>query len=256
MIHPINTLDVGEGRPLIFQHGLAARAQQIHDLLQGIDMRLITIDCPGHGKSKLSDDVNLSFDYYTDVLINQVDQLGIDKAIFGGLSMGSGIALNVAIRYPDRVTALILHRPAWLDKGFPENLMKLKDGTQMMRMENGIELFKKTPAFINLEQELPAAAASVLGIFSPDQQAGLDQIIEQMVGDSPITSLDQLGQLSIPCLILANEDDPLHPFEMAKVINERIDKSILKKITSRYLDPLKHKEEVQSHISEFIKSIE
>lgn len=255
MKHPINIIDFGNGKPLIFQHGLAAQSQQIFKLLQDIDMRIISMDCPGHGQSRLADRVVPSFDWYTDLLMTQLDELNIEKAIFGGLSMGSGIALNAALRYPERVIGLILHRPAWLDKPFPENLMKLKDATIFMEMENGEEAFKKTEPFKVLQTELPAAAESVLGIFSPTQQASLPRVIEAMVSDRPLLSLDQLSQITVPCLILANEDDPLHPFDLAQIIYKRIEHSVLHKITSRYLHPLKHKEEVEFHIKEFIKTI-
>lgn len=256
MSHTINTLDFGQGRPMIFQHGLAAKAQQIFGLLDGIGNRVISIDCPGHGKSILPDDVDVSFEYYTDVIIKQLNRLGIDQAIFGGLSMGSGIALQAALRYPDRVQALILHRPAWLEQGFPDNLMELKDATNYMRMENGKDEFAKTEAFVKLKTELPAAADSVMGIFSEEQQSCLPKVIEQMVADSPISSLNQLAKLSMPCLILANDDDPLHPYELAKVIHKRISGSVLRKITSRYLEPVKHRDEVRHHILEFIKTLE
>lgn len=253
MKHPINKIDFGQGKTLIFQHGLAAQSQQIFKLLDGIDMRIISIDCPGHGQSSLEDGVVPSFDWYTDLLMGQLDELNIEKAIFGGLSMGSGIALNAALRYPDRVTGLILHRPAWLDNPFPENLMDLKDATVFMKMKDGEEEYKKTEPFKVLQSELPAAAESFLGIFSPAQRDSLPRVIEAMVGDSPLLSLDQLSQITVPCLILANEDDPLHPFELAEIIYKRIPHSVLQKITSRYLQAQKHKEEVQIHIKEFIK---
>lgn len=256
MKYPINNIDFGKGKPLIFQHGLAAQSQQIFKLLQDIDMRIICMDCPGHGQSRLADGVAPSFDWYTDLLIARLDELNIEQAIFGGLSMGSGIALNAALRYPDRVTGLILHRPAWLDKPFPENLMKLKDATIYMGRENGEQAFKDTKPFKVLQSTLPAAADSVLGIFASTQQDSLARVIEAMVGDKPLSSLNQLSQISVPCLILGNEDDPLHPFEMAEIIYKRIEHSVLHKITSRYLHPLKHKEEVQIHIKEFIKTID
>lgn len=255
MNHHIHTIDFGTGEPLIFQHGLAAQAQQIQNLLVGIDRRIITMDCPGHGHSTLEADTTPSFDWYTDVLMSQLDELNIKQAIFGGLSMGSGIALNAALRYPNLVTALILHRPAWLDKSFPENLMKLKDARVYMEMENGEQAFKKTKPFLSLQAKLPAAAKSVLGIFAPSQQPCLPRVIEAMVGDCPLSSLDQLSEITVPCLILGNENDPLHPFEMAEIIHERIQHSVLQKITSRYLQPEKHKDQVQTHIKEFIKTI-
>ena len=41
--------------------------------------------------------------------------------------MGAAIALNVAARLPDRVTALVLARPAWAFEQAPENMRPLSE---------------------------------------------------------------------------------------------------------------------------------
>ena len=48
-------------------------------------------------------------------LNNLIDSLGTEKVMLGGVSMGSGTALYTAIRYPEKVKALILVTPppAW-----------------------------------------------------------------------------------------------------------------------------------------------
>gem|GEM_PF-4994221 len=62
----INTIDIGTGTPLIFQHGLAADMSQMSSILSDLsDIRICGIDCPGHGLSVASDSHYLFYDQYT-----------------------------------------------------------------------------------------------------------------------------------------------------------------------------------------------
>ena len=250
-----NNKVVGEGIPLIFQHGLAANLNQIIGLLDGIkNVKLAVMDCPGHGLSRL-EDVTPSFDNYTDLVVRFLDHLGIERAVVGGLSMGSGIALNLCLRYPDRVTALILHRPAWLDSIDPKNLMILKEAIPYMRSQDGLSEFQQTKSYVNIESRLQLAAKSIAGVFSEEQQADLPTVLDKMVGDKPFDNVESLRSINVPCLILANDDDPLHPYSMREIIHDNISNSVLKKVTSRYIDGEMHIREVKNYILDFIQKL-
>ena len=41
----------------------------------------------------------------------------------GGISLGAAVAVNVAIRYPDRLIGLVLSRPAWIHRPLPKNVI-------------------------------------------------------------------------------------------------------------------------------------
>lgn len=248
----INAIKLGRGLPLVFQHGLTANIKQTVALLQDMNgIQLFSIDCPGHGESRLTPDYQPSFMNYSDEVIRFLDRQGIQKAVFGGISMGSGISVNIALRYPDRVSGLVLVRPAWLDRPNPENLLVLLPAAELMGKPDGREAFCKLPEFLEIA---PAAAAqSVLGVFSPDQQAGLSRVIRAMVGDRPFEDIALLQQIDVPTLIIGNDADPLHPYDMAEKIQQSIPGSVLRKVTSRYIaDPL-HTTEVRSSIQEFIQ---
>jgi len=250
-----NIYIAGEGTPLVFQHGLTANVNQIGGLLGGLEnVELALMDCPGHGLSSLEDFVP-SFDNYADQVVSLMDYLGLESAIVGGLSMGSGIALNICLRFPERVKALILHRPAWLDRVDPQNLMILKEASPYLGAVDGASKFKLTGSYLNIETELPSAAKSVMGIFSDTQQPGLPTVIDNMVGDRPFDDVERLKEIKVPCLILGNDDDPLHPYDMAEVIHRNIEASVLKKITSRYIDADLHKNQVRDNILNFIKQL-
>src|SRR5205823_14764794 len=114
----------GQGLPLVFQHGLGGDLSQpfaVYHPSSGV--RLLGFDSRGHGQTHPLGDVDkLSIATLADDLIAFLDHLGIDWAVVGGISLGSAVAVNVALRFPDRVLGLVLSRPAWVDGPVPENV--------------------------------------------------------------------------------------------------------------------------------------
>lgn len=252
MIHSINNMVSGSGLPLVFQHGLTANLKQVEALLLKLPgVQLLSIDCPGHGSSKLPQDYQPSFNSYANEVINFIDDLGIEQAVFGGISMGSGIAVNIALRYPERVKGLLLVRPAWLDRANPENLQVLLPAADLMNEPGGKARFCENQQFKQIIP--PGAAQSILGIFSEDQQRELAGVIEAMVGDQPFKNLESLKQIRKATLVIGNDHDPLHPYQMAKKIHQTIPGSVLRKVTSRYIDHDLHSSQVLSIIQKFIQ---
>ena len=90
--------------PLIFLHGLGAGASQTTSAFPDLpNTYLIAPDMPGHGKSLKFSTNELTFNTFADNTVAIMDKLGIESTNIGGLSMGSGITLNLALRYPERV---------------------------------------------------------------------------------------------------------------------------------------------------------
>ena len=134
-----NYTDTGDphGRPFLFQHGMGGDATQPVGLFTPPPgVRLIALDCRGHGLTQpTGDPAKLRFDVMADDVIALLDHVGIDRAAVGGVSMGSGVALNLALRHPDRVSALVLSRPAWLAAPQPPEKIALYDTiAELLRM--------------------------------------------------------------------------------------------------------------------------
>ncbi len=114
----------GQGLPLVFQHGLGGDVSQpfsVYNPAPGI--RLLGFDSRGHGQTHpLGDPNRLSIAILAEDLIAFLDHLGIDRAVIGGISLGSAVAVNTALRFPERVLGLVLSRPAWIDGPLPENV--------------------------------------------------------------------------------------------------------------------------------------
>ena len=244
----------GNGKPFVFLHGLGASINQVVKLIEGIKgIKLITTDAPGHGLSPFPEE-DPSFELYADEVINLMDHLGIERAILGGISMGAGISMNIASRFPERVESLIIVRPAWLDKPVPENLKILMTAAEYLTKEAGKDKFQRLEVFHQMKMKLPSAAMSVYGLFAADQQSQLHKVLWHMVSDQPNFDYKIINEHQIPCCVIANNDDPLHPIKMAKEIHANLANSQFHKVTSRYKNDQSHKKQVQKIISQFIST--
>jgi len=68
---------------------------------------IVPFDLRGHGASPLSPQTP-TIDDFADDVIAIADDLGVDRFAFCGLSIGGAIGQNLAARYPDRVSSLVL----------------------------------------------------------------------------------------------------------------------------------------------------
>ncbi len=84
------------------------------------ELRVIRYDARGHGLSKAPGG---TFSHHED-LRRLLDALRIDKAAILGLSMGGYIAIDFALAYPDRVSALILAAPGLTGYKFDSEILK------------------------------------------------------------------------------------------------------------------------------------
>ena len=101
--------DLGQGQPLVFIHGHPFN-RSMWDRQAGFFQaryRLILPDLRGYGESGVSFP-RVMLDEMALDLLHLLDELGIDKAIFAGLSMGGQIALECYRLFPQRFTALVV----------------------------------------------------------------------------------------------------------------------------------------------------
>lgn len=254
MKNSLNFINKGEGLPFVYQHGLGGDLSQIN-LFTGLEnIQLIGMDSSGHGLSQFYTDKQPSFNRYADDLIELLDNLNVKKAVFGGVSMGSAVALNIAVRYPERVKGLVLVRPAWLATAYPANLNILLEVVQALERKDGTAEFERSPAFKYLKSVSEQAAASTLNQFTRIQVEHSPIILEQMIGDAPLQSLNQLEDVQVPTLVVATQADPLHPFNMAEVLHHYIPNCQLEEITSKYLDSDKHHAQLLGLVDVFLKN--
>lgn len=101
----------GDGPPLVLVHGMACgRRMWWHQVRHFRKrFRVVTLDLRGHGLSDApADPAQYSEAIFTSDVIRLLDALGIDRAHLVGLSMGGGVALDAALKVPERFASVVL----------------------------------------------------------------------------------------------------------------------------------------------------
>jgi pimeloyl-ACP methyl ester carboxylesterase len=119
----------GTGTPLVCQHTAGCHNHQWRGLLEDEeitrDYNVIAYDLARHGKSDPPHNVEwwkseykLTADHYVNFICTLCDALELDNPIFMGSSFGGNVALQLAMRRPDRFRAVIPVEAADYAPGF------------------------------------------------------------------------------------------------------------------------------------------
>lgn len=112
----------GSGRPVVMIHGAGAGASGLAHYSANIQafldagLRVIVPDLLGFGaSSKPVDEEGYPLARFTDTLAAALDGLGVGRAALFGNSLGGAIAIDMALRMPERVEAAVLLAPGALE---------------------------------------------------------------------------------------------------------------------------------------------
>jgi pimeloyl-ACP methyl ester carboxylesterase len=109
----LHYVERGKGRPVVFLHGNGMMVEDM--LISGVleaaadrSFRSIAIDRPGFGHSGRSRGTAWTAAAQADLLPRVFALLGIDRPIVVGHSLGTMVALALALNHPDQVRGLVL----------------------------------------------------------------------------------------------------------------------------------------------------
>ncbi len=109
--HLVGVTVAGEGVPLVVVHGFSAEgflyAQSLSRLV-GMGFRVIAIDTAGHGATQGLPLSGQAMNDYAELLGRCIDELGIERYVLAGHSMGGQLVTRLAAERPDRTMAVIL----------------------------------------------------------------------------------------------------------------------------------------------------
>lgn len=94
--------------PVVLIHGLFGDSENLGVIARGLSgqFQIINIDVRNHGQSQHSE--QMDYDLMAEDLAHTLDALHITKAALLGHSMGGKLAMAFALRYPQRVSRLIV----------------------------------------------------------------------------------------------------------------------------------------------------
>jgi len=245
----------GAGVPLVFLHGLgAARGQAQAAIADVRGIERITIDAPAHGESAGSP-VALNFRSFAYAVLQLLDALGIEQAILGGISMGSGIALRIAVEAPERVRSLVLSRPAWIDEPGRPHLDLVSDLGYWITaggLKAARQRLVSDPRHQQIARVAPLAGASVVKTIDAVAATGRPDVLSAMVDSWPVDDLTELRSFIKPALVISTEHDPLHPKHIADRLASALPNASTLVAPPRYLEPDRHQAAVTTAIDSFV----
>jgi pimeloyl-ACP methyl ester carboxylesterase len=176
---------------------------------------IISLDFPGHGLTRAPAGIALSGDNLADFVDAFAAKLALPKFAVAGNSMGGGAAWELAVRHPDRVSALILVDAAGFANDKPG---KQPLGFVILRYRLGRFVLSKIDNRPLIEQGLKAdvydkslITPAIVDRFAEFQRApGHREILMSVnMGPRAGSTAELLSSIKVPTLILWGESDPL-----------------------------------------------
>ncbi len=247
----------GEGIPFVYQHGLGADVNQPFNLFKPPKgFQLLGFDCRLHGETTSAGDTDdISIATFADDMLAFLDLLEIEHAIVGGISMGAAVALNFALRFPRRTRGLVLHRPAWLDGpnrrnaeifGFVAKLIKEHDP------DAAVDQLRKSTLYADVFAESPDCANSLVSQCVAPRARERASRLERITSDAPNLHRAKWCDIKVPVLVLANRQDPIHPFEFGQTLAREIPHAEFREVTSKSVSVERYARDVQRFLTGFL----
>jgi pimeloyl-ACP methyl ester carboxylesterase len=245
-------------QPVLLLHGLGDDCAQPWAFLSGgHGLRRIAPDLRAHGATGyIGPDDAFSFDGLADDVVALLDRVSVTgPVIAAGVSMGAGIALNLALRYPDRVTALALVRPAWLDQPLPPNLAMYPLMAGLLRQHGpqlGLARFEATDAYQAVRAVSDSGAASLRGQFTAPYAVDRAVRLDRMPRSAPSPDVRALRRVSQPALVVGAPRDPVHPLALAEATAAALPAASLRVVLARDEDPQRQQAQIARETARFV----
>jgi len=245
----------GKGQPFVWLHGMlnSVESDSIYSFIDFNELSKI-VSVVRYDACDQSPTGDYCWNAMTEELMGVADTQEYDSMILGGCSMGSGTAIHAAIRFPERVKALILITPppAWeirtaVKAVYEKVALKANPKYIPEIIKRIIHLNEDPPVFF--EEMRPGTRQRLLEIrlgFEPQYYFSIYH--GGAISDFP--TREQISQIKVPTLIVTDPDDLNHPIEIAKELNQLIPNSEL-----FYVSGVNDFNKLQKRIHDFICSI-
>lgn len=205
----------GEGPAMLLLHGFTGSGATWTPHLAAFDaFTTVVVDLLGHGDSGAPSDVGrYGMQRCVDDLTSVLDQLDIERAAVLGYSMGGRVALQLALRAPERLWALVLESAS---PGI-ETVAEREDRVRSDAALAGDIERHGIVAFVDRWQALPLWASQDRLPIAVREEQRSQRLLNSTVGlanslrgvgagvEAPV--LDMLGEIEIPTLLIAGALD-------------------------------------------------
>ncbi len=205
--------DSTSSRPsLILLHGAGGSFLSWHPYLRRLPNETVyTLDLPGHGQSEQKSKASIA--EYANEIAAFMEELRIPSAVIAGLSMGSGIAITLALNFPQKVKALALFGSG----------AKLRVAPAILENIAKPETFAETVAQINRTCFSENAPNDLLILSQKNMlQTSLTTLQQDFLACDQFDVTAQLSQIQIPVLILCGAEDKMTPPKHSQYLKDNL----------------------------------
>ena len=199
----------GGGEPLLLVMGTGGSLPLWQPVLPALEgrHRVIAYDHRGLGGSAPSTDP-ISTASLADDAAALLEEIGVERAHVLGWSLGSAVAQELAISHPDKVASLILYCTWGRPDGFMRAILTAMRATWVHGTPE--ERLTATALCFSPEALDSPEFAEMLERFGgafPQTEGQRETMIAQIDADAAHDTLDRLGTIGCPTLVLAGEQD-------------------------------------------------
>jgi len=236
--------------PIVFIHGVGLTHEIWKPQLDYFkNYTTLSYDILGHGKTPLNTS-NVSFDDFSEQLINLLKELKFDKIHLIGFSIGSLIARNFATKYNDRLNSLTLLGSIY------------KRSEEQQRIVNDrFNLAKKNPKLSRQAlkrwftdkylEENPSTYKKISSILEKNNMENFIKVYELFVFHK---NNENFENIKVNTLVMTGENDIGSTVEMSEKLCEVINNSQLKVIKNgKHLCGIECADDVNIAINNFIE---
>lgn len=233
----------GTSTTLVFIHG--AGGNHRHWLLQlatlGRTYEVLVVDLPGHGLSQGRPQSKI--EHYTDFVHEFAVKLQKSSFVLAGHSMGGAIAMDFALRYPERLAAMILVATGAKLKVVPEMLEIFGSGERTSKLVELAYHEQAPPEMLSMARQ---------ELFRTDPYV----YFTDFTACNRFNIIAELGQISVPTLVVGAACDRLTPAKYSRWLGEGIPQSSVEIIPSAgHMVMLEQAELVNKAIKRFMNNL-
>jgi len=223
---------------MILVHGLGDDADTWRHLIEPLSKqwRVIAPDLPGYGRSQ-KPPVKYSLTYFSQTLLDLIEELGIKQPCWVGNSLGAILSSNIALISPEHVETLILIDGAMLQAEKQNvnlmNMLFLIPGIgkwlyNRLRKDPQVAYETLRPFYYDLDslpdEERVFLKYRVNQRVWDDQQrdaylSTLRNMVLSLIGQQ-IVIQEKLSKVSIPTLIIWGEADQIYSLKNGRLLNQ------------------------------------
>ena len=239
--------------PIVFIHGVGLTYEIWQPQLDFFkDYSNLSYDILGHGKSSLTKQ-NISFDDFSEQLVDLIDELKIEKIHLVGFSIGSLIARNFATKYSKRLQSLILLGSIYKRSEQQQKIVNERFNQAKKELKLSRQALKRWFTDKYLENN-PNTYEKISSILSENNMANFLKVYELFVRHK---NDENFEKIQTKTLVMTGEHDIGSTIEMSQQLNNIIKGSELKIIKDgKHLCGIECADEVNLAIKNFVNKNE